>query len=87
MKLTFWGAAGTVTGSAHLLEAGGKLYLLDFGTYHGRRKEADELHRQYVLGFTPKVLDGKVHQLEVRVKQPGMTVRARKTYLATKDVK
>jgi Ca-activated chloride channel family protein len=45
---------------------------------------ADELHRQYVLGFTPKTLDGKVHQLEVRVKQPGMTVRARKTYLAVK---
>jgi Ca-activated chloride channel family protein len=48
---------------------------------------ADELHRQYVLGFAPKTLDGKVHQLEVRVKQPGMTVRARKTYLATKNVK
>jgi Ca-activated chloride channel family protein len=48
---------------------------------------ADELHRQYVLGFTPKNLDGKVHQLEVRVKQPGMTVRARKTYLATKNIK
>lgn len=45
---------------------------------------ADELHRQYVLGFSPKVLDGKVHQLEVRVKQPGMTVRARKTYVAAK---
>jgi Ca-activated chloride channel family protein len=45
---------------------------------------ADELHRQYVLGFAPKTLDGKVHQLDVRVKQPGMTVRARKTYLAVK---
>jgi Ca-activated chloride channel family protein len=46
---------------------------------------ADELHRQYVIGFSPKVLDGKVHQLEVRVKQPGMTVRARKTYVAVKS--
>jgi metallo-beta-lactamase family protein len=45
MKLTFWGAAGTVTGSAHLVEAGGKRYLLDFGTYQGRRKDADARNR------------------------------------------
>src|ERR1035438_7932960 len=31
MKLTFWGAAGTVTGSMHLLENDGKRYLLDCG--------------------------------------------------------
>jgi Ca-activated chloride channel homolog len=43
---------------------------------------AQELHSQYVLGFTPTVLDGKVHKLAVRVKQPGMTARARKSYLA-----
>ncbi len=45
---------------------------------------ADELHRQYVLGFTPRMLDGKVHQLDVRVKVTGMTVRARRSYVATK---
>jgi VWFA-related protein len=44
---------------------------------------ADELHRQYVLGFTPETLDGTVHKLEVRVKLAGMTVRARQTYLAS----
>ena len=43
---------------------------------------ADELHRQYVLGFTPPVLDGKPHTLDVRVKVPGMTARTRKTYIA-----
>ena len=43
---------------------------------------ADELHRQYVLGFTPPVLDGKPHTLDVRVKVPGMTARARKSYIA-----
>jgi VWFA-related protein len=43
---------------------------------------ADELHRQYVLGFTPTALDGKVHKLDVTVKKPGMTARARKSYLA-----
>jgi Ca-activated chloride channel family protein len=43
---------------------------------------ADELHRQYVLGFSPEVLDGKVHKLEVKVNGPGMSVRARQTYVA-----
>lgn len=43
---------------------------------------ADELHHQYVLAFPPAKLDGKVHKLEVRVKRPGLTVRARKSYVA-----
>lgn len=46
---------------------------------------ADELHRQYVLGFSPENLDGLVHKLEVRVKVPGMTVRARQSYLASAE--
>ena len=43
---------------------------------------ADELHRQYVLGFTPQALDGKIHKLDVTVTRPGMSVRARKSYVA-----
>jgi len=43
---------------------------------------ADELHRQYVIGFTPEKLDGTLHKLDVRVKKPGMRVQARKSYLA-----
>lgn len=43
---------------------------------------ADELHRQYVLGFDVQNLDGATHKLDVRVKIPGMVVRARKSYLA-----
>ena len=46
---------------------------------------AQELHSQYVLGFTPTTLDGKVHKLAVRMKQPGMTARARRSYLAAAD--
>jgi Ca-activated chloride channel family protein len=42
-----------------------------------------ELHSQYLIGFTPAALDGKVHKLDVRVKKPGMQARARKTYLAS----
>ena len=43
---------------------------------------AQELHSQYVLGFSPELLDGKIHKLEVRVKKAGTTARARKTYIA-----
>jgi Ca-activated chloride channel family protein len=43
---------------------------------------ADELHHQYVLGFTPQMLDGKIHKLDVRVKTVGLIPRARRTYLA-----
>lgn len=44
---------------------------------------SQELRSQYLLGFAPATLDGKVHKLEVRTTRPGVTVRARKTYLAT----
>jgi Ca-activated chloride channel family protein len=46
---------------------------------------AQELHSQYVLGFTPQLLDGKIHKLEVRLKKPGMVARARKSYVATSE--
>lgn len=43
---------------------------------------AEELHRQYLLGFSAPILDGKLHKVEVRLRQPGLTARARKSYLA-----
>ena len=43
---------------------------------------AQELHSQYVLGFVPQVLDGKLHKLDVRVKRPRLKIRARQSYLA-----
>jgi Ca-activated chloride channel homolog len=43
---------------------------------------AQELHSQYVLGFSPATLDGKVHKLEIKVKRSGMTARGRKSYVA-----
>jgi len=45
---------------------------------------AQELHSLYALGFAPTLLDGKEHKLEVRVR-PGMTARARRTYIASPD--
>jgi Ca-activated chloride channel family protein len=41
-----------------------------------------ELHYQYVLGFTPRRLDGRLHDLRVKVNRPGVTVRARQSYRA-----
>jgi len=46
---------------------------------------AYELHSQYVIGFTPTLLDNRVHKLAVKMKQPGMTARARRSYVAAPD--
>jgi Ca-activated chloride channel family protein len=46
---------------------------------------AQELHSQYVIGFAPTQLDNRVHKLAVRLKQPGLTARARRSYLAAPD--
>jgi len=68
-------------------ETGGGYYLLrataDLNTTFTRI--AQELHSQYVLGFTPTALDGKIHKVLVNVKRPGMKARARKSYVATSD--
>lgn len=45
MKVQFWGAAQTVTGSMHLIQFGEKRILLDCGLYQGRRKIAFEKNR------------------------------------------
>lgn len=46
---------------------------------------ANELHRQYSLAFTPEKFDGRTHRLEVKLRRPGLKVRARKTYVARRD--
>jgi Ca-activated chloride channel family protein len=46
---------------------------------------AQELHSQYVLGFSPTTRDGRLHSLKVRLKRPGMTSRARRSYIAPID--
>lgn len=45
---------------------------------------ADELHRQYLIGFVPGALDGRTHEIEVRVNNRDAKVRARRNYLAGK---
>ena len=45
LKITFLGAAQTVTGSMFLLEAGERKLLIDCGLYQGRRKESNHRNR------------------------------------------
>jgi metallo-beta-lactamase family protein len=45
MKLKFYGAVRTTTGSMHLLEAAGSRIMLECGLYQGKRKEAFERNR------------------------------------------
>lgn len=65
-------------------ETGGGYYELKTGDELNSTfsRVADELHRQYVIGFSPKVLDGKIHRLNLVVKRQGMIARARKSYVA-----
>jgi metallo-beta-lactamase family protein len=55
MKLSFHGAARSVTGSRHLIEAEGGRILLDCGLFQGRREEAE--HRNRDLGFDGRSVD------------------------------
>lgn len=56
MQIGFHGAAGTVTGSKHLLTlANGKNILLDCGLFQGRGQETDNMNRHW--GFEPRNVD------------------------------
>ena len=68
-------------------ETGGGYYELkktdDLGPTFTR--VVQELHSLYTIGFNPTALDGKEHKLEVRMKQPGMAARARRSYVASAE--
>lgn len=58
MRVTFWGAARTVTGSKHLLTGRSGAVLLDCGLFQGRRAEAEARNR--ALPFAPGSVDAVV---------------------------
>ena len=58
IRLTFWGAAGGVTGSMHLVEAAGARVLLDAGLFQGRR--ADAYARNTEMSVDPRRIDAIV---------------------------
>jgi Ca-activated chloride channel family protein len=45
----------------------------------------EELHHQYVIGFSSDAVDGRSHKLTIRTKAAGMKVRGRKSYVASTD--
>jgi metallo-beta-lactamase family protein len=49
MKITFLGAARTVTGSQHVIDVNGHRVMLDCGLFQGKRKEAFEQNRRGFL--------------------------------------
>jgi len=55
MKLSFNGAARTVTGSQHLVEVNGHRLLLDCGLFQGKR--ADTYARNQHFVFDPRSID------------------------------
>ena len=57
-SLTFWGAAGSVGGSLHVFESGGKTVLLDCGLNQGRREESRERNAHFP--FHPPQLDAVI---------------------------
>jgi VWFA-related protein len=65
-------------------ESGGGYYPIRSASNLGETfaRVADELHRQYLLGFVPAKLDGRTHRIEVRLAPEGLTARARQSYVA-----
>jgi VWFA-related protein len=68
-------------------ESGGGYFLLNDGSDLGPTfaRVADELHRQYLIGYELPEADGERHTVDVRVNPSDLTVRARKSYLAPKS--
>ncbi len=55
MKLSFYGADRTVTGSCHMVECAGKRILIDCGLYQGGRELEEENEQPF--GFDPAGID------------------------------
>jgi metallo-beta-lactamase family protein len=58
MKIRFYGAARTVTGSQHLLEINGRKLLLECGIFQGRRRDFYE--RNATFHFDPQEIDALI---------------------------
>ncbi|HEY6436891.1 MAG TPA: MBL fold metallo-hydrolase [Ignavibacteriaceae bacterium] len=58
MKIQFFGAARTVTGTQHLLTINNKKILLDCGLFQGRRKDTYEKNKNFK--FDPREIDALI---------------------------
>jgi len=76
--------AGRLTALRTLAEATDGLAIVDSNNLaRGFKRIVDDLSSYYLLGYYSNAkLDGKFHAITVRVKRPGVQVRARRGYLA-----
>jgi len=58
MRITFYGAAGNVTGSKHLLDTDQARVLLDCGTFQGRKQDVG--NKNYTFPFPPTWIDAVI---------------------------
>jgi Ca-activated chloride channel family protein len=68
------------------METGGGYFEITRNTALGPAfaRVADELHRQYLLGYIAPEQDGRTHAVDVRTTRPGLTIRARRSYVAAR---
>jgi metallo-beta-lactamase family protein len=58
MKIEFFGACRTVTGSQYVITVNNKKLLLDCGFWQGRRKDMEQINREFP--FDPKGIDAMI---------------------------
>jgi VWFA-related protein len=61
---------------------GGYLVLPSTDPAAAMARVAEELRHQYLIGFVPRANDGRTHRVDVQITRPGLTARARRTYVA-----
>jgi hypothetical protein len=83
MKITFYGAARTTTGSMHLIETAHQRILLDCGLYQGKRAEA--FARNAHLPFDPRPLLTLFFRTRILI-TPAICRRWSSTAIAAKSV-
>ena len=58
VKVFSLGAAGEVTGSRHICDVDGRLYMIDCGMFQGKRKKSDEKNRNFDIN--PDLLESVI---------------------------
>jgi VWFA-related protein len=85
---TFGGGTKTEPPDKHLREislaTGGGYMAFDWAQNLNETfaRVADELHHQYLIGFTPRALDGRSHSITLRLRRRDLIVRGRTSYVA-----
>jgi hypothetical protein len=77
--------AASDAGLGPLVKAtGGRTIRVSHSTLIGERmvELMEDMRHAYLVGFSPSVLDGKTHSIQIKCRVPGTTVRSRTQYVA-----